>query len=285
MSRIAYVDGVYQPIDMPGIHVEDRGYQFADGVYEVCAVHNARPVDEEVHLDRLARSLAALDIAAPLSRAAMKIVVRETLARNRIRNGIVYMQVTRGVASREHNYPAGLKPVLVVTARQTDLARRASVLRDGISVITVPDQRWARCDIKSISLLPNVLARQAAKDSGVQEAWQVDADGMVTEGAATNAWVVDSAGLLRTRPADGGILNGIVRQTIIGMLDESGLTFEERAFSVEEALSARECFSTASTLAVFPVVNIDGQNIGDGKPGAVARQIVNRYDQHSLIDI
>lgn len=285
MSRIAYVDGVYQPIDMPGIHVEDRGYQFADGVYEVCAVHNARPVDEEAHLDRLERSLAELGIAAPMSRAAMKIVVRETLARNRIRNGIVYMQVTRGVASREHNYPAGLKPVLVVTARHTDPTRRASVLRDGISVVTVPDQRWARCDIKSISLLPNVLARQAAKDRGVQEAWQVDADGMVTEGAATNAWIVDNAGVLRTRPADGGILNGIVRQTIIGLLDELGLTFEERSFSVEEALLARECFSTASTLAVFPVVNIDGQNIGDGKPGPVARQIVNRYDRHSLIEI
>ncbi len=285
MSRIAYVDGVYQRIDTPGIHVEDRGYQFADGVYEVCAVHNARPVDEEAHLDRLERSLAELDIAAPMSRAAMKIVVRETLARNRIRNGIIYMQVTRGVASREHNYPSGLKPVLVVTARHTDPARRASVLRAGISVVTVPDQRWARCDIKSISLLPNVLARQAAKDKGVQEAWQVDADGMVTEGAATNAWIVDSAGVLRTRPADGGILNGIVRQTIIGLVDELGLTFEERAFSVEEALSARECFSTASTLAVFPVVNIDGQNIGDGKPGAVARQIVNRYDQHSFIEI
>ena len=285
MSRIAYVDGVYQSIDLPGIHVEDRGYQFADGVYEVCAVHNARPVDEEAHLDRLERSLAELDIAAPMSRAAMKIVVRETLARNRIRNGIIYMQVTRGVASREHNYPAGLKPVLVVTARHSDPARRASVLRAGISVITVPDQRWARCDIKSISLLPNVLARQAAKDKGVQEAWQVDEDGMVTEGAATNAWILDSAGVLRTRPADGGILNGIVRQTIIGLVDELGLTFEERAFSVEEALSARECFSTASTLAVFPVVNIDGQNIGDGKPGAVARQIVNRYDQHSFIEI
>ncbi|MEC8247204.1 MAG: aminotransferase class IV, partial [Pseudomonadota bacterium] len=224
MSRIAYVDGVYQPIDMPGIHVEDRGYQFADGVYEVCAVHNARPVDEEAHLDRLEHSLTELGIAAPMSRAAMKIVVRETLARNRIRNGIVYMQVTRGVASREHNYSTGLKPVLVVTARHTDPARRASVLRDGISVVTVPDQRWARCDIKSISLLPNVLARQAAKDRGVQEAWQVDADGMVTEGAATNAWIVDNAGVLRTRPADGGILNGIVRQTIIGLLDELGLT-------------------------------------------------------------
>jgi D-alanine transaminase len=285
MSRIAYVDGVYQPIDMPGIHVEDRGYQFADGVYEVCAVHNTRLIDEDAHLDRLERSLAELGIAAPMSRAAMKIVVRETLTRNRIRNGIVYMQVTRGVATRDHNYPAGLKPVLVVTARHTNPARRASVLRDGISVVTVPDQRWARCDIKSISLLPNVLARQTAKDKGVQEAWQVDADGLVTEGAATNAWIVDSAGILRTRPANGGILNGIVRQSIIGLLGELDLKFEERAFSVEEALAARECFSTASTLAVFPVISINGHNIGDGKPGAVALEIVNQYDQHSLIEI
>ena len=285
MSRIAYVDGVYQPLDKPGIYVEDRGYQFADGVYEVCAVHNTRLVDEEAHLDRLERSLAELGITAPMSRAAMQIVVRETMNRNRIRNGIVYIQVTRGVASRDHNYPAGLKPVLVVTARHTDPARRASVLRDGISVVTVPDQRWARCDIKSISLLPNVLARQTAKDKGVQEAWQVDADGMVTEGAATNAWIVDKAGVLRTRPADGGILNGIVRQTIIGLLDELDLKFEERAFSVEEAMSARECFSTASTLALFPVISIDGHNIGDGKPGAVAKKITNQYDQHSLIEI
>ena len=285
MSRIAYVDGVYQPIDMPGIHVEDRGYQFADGVYEVCAVHNTRLIDEDAHLDRLERSLAELGIAAPMSRAAMKIVVRETLARNRIRNGIVYIQVTRGVATRDHNYPAGLKPVLVVTARHTDPARRALVLRDGINVVTVPDQRWARCDIKSISLLPNVLARQMAKDKGVQEAWQVDADGLVTEGAATNAWIVDNAGILRTRSANGSILNGIVRQSIIGLLGELDLKFEERAFSVEEALAARECFSTASTLAVFPVVSIDGHNISDGKPGAVSLEIVNRYDQHLLLEI
>ena len=284
MSRIAYVDGVYQPIDMPGIHVEDRGYQFADGVYEVLAVHNAQLIDEDAHLDRLGHSLAELGIAAPMSRAAIKIVVRETLARNRICNGIVYMQVTRGVAPRDHSYPADLKPVLVVTARHTNPARRDSVLREGISVLTVPDQRWARCDIKSISLLPNVLARQTARDKGVQEAWQVDADGLVTEGAATNAWIVDNVGVLRTRPADGGILNGIVRQGIIELLGDLDLKFEERAFSVKEALAARECFSTASTLAVFPVVRIDGHNIGDGKPGGVALEIANRYDQHSLIE-
>jgi D-alanine transaminase len=285
MSRIAYVDGVYQPIDMPGIHVEDRGYQFADGVYEVFAVHNGHLIDENAHLDRLERSLAELNIAAPMSRPALQIVLHETMSRNRVRNGIVYLQVTRGVASRDHNYPVGLKPVLVITARPSDPARRDRVLREGISVVTVPDQRWGRCDIKSISLLPNVLARQTAKDKGVQEAWQVDADGMVTEGAATNAWIVDSQGVLRTRPANAGILNGIVRQTIIGLLDEMDLTFDERAFSVDEARAARECFSTASTLAVFPVVNIDGHDIGNGKPGDVALKIADQYDQHSLIEI
>ena len=285
MSRIAYVDGVYQPIDMPGIHVEDRGYQFADGVYEVFAVHNGHLIDENAHLDRLERSLAELNIAAPMSRPALQIVLHETMSRNRVRNGIVYLQVTRGVASRDHNYPVGLKPVLVITARPSDPARRDRVLREGISVVTVPDQRWGRCDIKSISLLPNVLARQTAKDKGVQEAWQVDADGMVTEGAATNAWIVDSQGVLRTRPANAGILNGIVRQTIIGLLDEMDLTFDERAFSVDEARAARECFSTASTLAVFPVVNIDGHDIGNGKPGEVALKIADQYDQHSLIEI
>ncbi len=285
MSRIAYVDGVYQPIDMPGIHVEDRGYQFADGVYEVFAVHNGHLIDENAHLDRLERSLAELNIAAPMSRPALQIVLRETMSRNRVRNGIVYLQVTRGVASRDHNYPVGLKPVLVITARPSDPARRDRVLREGISVVTVLDQRWGRCDIKSISLLPNVLARQTAKDKGVQEAWQVDADGMVTEGAATNAWIVDSQGVLRTRPANAGILDGIVRQTIIGLLDEMDLTFDERAFSVDEARAARECFSTASTLAVFPVVNIDGHDIGNGKPGDVALKIADQYDQHSLIEI
>jgi D-alanine transaminase len=285
MSRIAYVDGVYQPIDMPGIHVEDRGYQFADGVYEVFAVHKGHLIDENAHLDRLERSLAELNIAAPMSRPALQIVLHETMSRNRVRNGIVYLQVTRGVASRDHNYPVGLKPVLVITARPSDPARRDRVLREGISVVTVPDQRWGRCDIKSISLLPNVLARQTAKDKGVQEAWQVDADGMVTEGAATNAWIVDSQGVLRTRPANAGILNGIVRQTIIGLLDEMDLTFDERAFSVDEARAARECFSTASTLAVFPVVNIDGHDIGNGKPGDVALKIADQYDQHSLIEI
>ena len=215
MSRIAYVDGVYQPLNLPGILVEDRGYQFADGVYEVCAIRNGRLLDEARHLDRLEYSLDALDMPMPMSRAALQQVMRETLRRNRIHSGILYMQVSRGVAPREHMYDASLKPILVMTARPISAERRMQIMKKGISVISVPDQRWARCDIKSISLLPNVLARQSARNAKVQEAWQIDGQGMVTEGAATNAWIVDAKGVLRTRPADNDILNGIVRQVLL----------------------------------------------------------------------
>lgn len=278
MSRIAYVDGVYQPLNLPGILVEDRGYQFADGVYEVCAIRNGRLLDEARHLDRLEYSLDALDMPMPMSRPALQQVMRETLRRNRIHSGILYMQVSRGVAPREHMYDASLKPILVMTARPISAERRLQIMKKGISVISVPDQRWARCDIKSISLLPNVLARQLARNAKVQEAWQIDVQGMVTEGAATNAWIVDAKGVLRTRPAGNDILNGIVRQVLLDCVSELGLKFEEKPFSLDEALAAQECFSTASTMSVFPVVKIDGKNIANGKPGSVAKTLSNAYD-------
>ena len=278
MSRIAYVDGVYQPLNLPGILVEDRGYQFADGVYEVCAIRDGRLLDEARHLDRLEYSLDALDMPMPMSRPALQQVMRETLRRNRIHSGILYMQVSRGVAPREHMYDASLKPILVMTARPISAERRLQIMKKGISVISVPDQRWARCDIKSISLLPNVLARQLARNAKVQEAWQIDVQGMVTEGAATNAWIVDAKGVLRTRPAGNDILNGIVRQVLLDCVSELGLKFEERPFSLDEALAAQECFSTASTMSVFPVVKIDGKNIANGKPGSVAKTLSNAYD-------
>ena len=278
MSRIAYVDGVYQPLNLPGIFVEDRGYQFADGVYEVCAIRNGRLLDEARHLDRLEYSLDALDMPMPMSRAALQQVMRETLRRNRIHSGILYMQVSRGVAPREHMYDASLKPILVMTARPISAERRMQIMKKGISVISVSDQRWARCDIKSISLLPNVLARQSARNAKVQEAWQIDGQGMVTEGAATNAWIVDSKGVLRTRPAGNDILNGIVRQVLLHCVSELGLKFEEKPFSLDEALTAQECFSTASTMSVFPVVTIDGKKIANGKPGRVAKTLSDAYD-------
>jgi D-alanine transaminase len=278
MSRIAYIDGVYQPLNMPGILVEDRGYQFADGVYEVCAIRGGKLLDEARHLDRLDYSLAALDMPPPMSRAALQQVMRETLRRNRMRDGILYMQVSRGVAPREHMFNPDLKPVLVITARPIAADRRAQIMKKGISVVSVPDQRWARCDIKSISLLPNVLARQSARNAKVQEAWQIDGQGMVTEGAATNAWIVDAKGVLRTRPASHEILNGIVRQVLLDCVADLGMKFEEKPFSLKEALAAKECFSTASTMSVFPVIEIDGQKIGAGKPGEVAKMLSDAYD-------
>ena len=278
MSRIAYIDGVYQPLNMPGILVEDRGYQFADGVYEVCAIRGGKLLDEARHLDRLDYSLAALDMPSPMSRLALQQVMRETLRRNRVRDGILYMQVSRGVAPREHMFNPDLKPVLVITARPIAADRRAQIMKKGISVVSVPDQRWARCDIKSISLLPNVLARQSARNAKVQEAWQIDGQGMVTEGAATNAWIVDAKGVLRTRPASHEILNGIVRQVLLDCVADLGMKFEEKPFSLKEALAAKECFSTASTMSVFPVIEIDGQKIGAGKPGEVAKMLSDAYD-------
>lgn len=279
MSRIAYIDGSYQPLNMPGIMVEDRGYQFADGVYEVCAVRGGRLLDEDMHLDRLDYSLGQLEIDAPMTRAALRLVMRETLRRNHIRNGILYMQISRGVAPRDHMYDKGLRPILVMTARPLNPQKRTIIMEQGIDVISVPDQRWARCDIKSISLLPNVLARQTARNAQMQEAWQLDEAGMVTEGAATNAWIVDQDNCLRTRPADNHILNGIVRQVILNCATDAGLTVKEEAFSLDEAKAAKECFSTASTISVFPVVSIDGTKIGDGKPGDIATRLSAAYDR------
>jgi D-alanine transaminase len=278
MSRIAYIDGRYQPLNQPGIMVEDRGYQFSDGVYEVFAIRHHQPLDEVRHLDRLEYSLGELGMEMPMSREAIKIVAREVMRRNRVSNGLLYIQVTRGVAPREHSFASDLKPVLVMTVRPISTQRRDAIRRDGIRVITVPDQRWARCDIKSISLLPNVLARQSAKQAGVQEAWQIDQDGLVTEGAATNAWIVDAEGRLRTRAANQGILNGIIRQVIFDVAESLQLQVDETAFTLAEAKAAKECFSTASTMAVFPVTSIDGETIGDGQPGPVATALGQAYD-------
>ena len=282
MSRIAYIDGQYQPLNQPGIMVEDRGYQFSDGVYEVCAIRAGCLVDETAHLDRLDYSLNELAIAAPMPRAALKLVMREVVRRNRILEGILYLQVSRGVAAREHGFAEGLKPVLVMTVRPLSAAKRQMIRTQGIHVLSVPDQRWARRDIKSISLLPNVLARQTARQADMQEAWQIDADGLVTEGAATNAWIVDADGVLRTRPATHDILNGIVRQVLLDLAAQQNLPISEKPFSLDEAKAAKECFSTASTMSVFPVVSIDGCTIGDGKPGPTASALADAYDKAVL---
>lgn len=279
MSRIAYVNGSYVPHQQASVHVEDRGYQFADGVYEVIAVRGGRFVDEEPHLDRLERSLGELDIAAPMSRRAMKIVMRQVLRHNRVDNGILYMQITRGVAPRDHAFPRAAEAAIVMTARRAK--SRASLGVDGVSVITVPDIRWKRCDIKSISLLPNILGKQAAVDAGAYEALQIDADGYITEGTASNAWIVTSKGELTTRTPDNAILNGVTRLAVIDLALREGLTFVERAFTADEAAAAREAFVTSTSSNVMPVVRIDDRIIGDGKPGPLSRKLMKLYAAHA----
>ncbi len=274
MSRIAYVNGRYVRHADAAVHIEDRGYQFADGVYEVCEVARGYIIDMTRHLDRLDRSLRELAIDWPMSRRVLELVLREVVSRNRVENGLVYLQVTRGVARRDHFFPsAATPPAIVVTAKRTDPVAAGRKAETGLKVITVPENRWERVDIKSIGLLPNVLARQQAKENGAQEAWFVDPDGTVKEGAATNAWIVTGEGVLVTRPADHGILRGVTRTTVFDIARREKLTIEERAFSVEEAQQAREAFITAASTVVMPVVEIDGRPVANGHPGSVARAL------------
>ena len=284
MSRIAYVNGRYLPRSEAKVAVEDRGYQFADGVYEVCEVRGGRVVDERRHIARLDRSLGELRIARPMSPAALAIVLRETIRRNRVRDGIVYVQVTRGVARRDFPFPADdTRPSLVVTARSSDLERLEQTAVEGIAVVTVPDIRWKRVDIKSVALLPNVLAKQTAREQGAREAWLIDGEGRVTEGASSNAWIVSRDGKLITHPLGHDILAGITRSVVIDVIKAQGLAFEERCFTVEEAYAAREAFVTSASQIVLRVVSIDGRPIGNGAPGLIATALRRDYHRHAEI--
>jgi D-alanine transaminase len=280
MSRIAYVNGRYLPHADASVHIEDRGYQFADGVYEVVAVQDGALIDEALHLARLDRSLGELRIAAPMSRRALSLVLREVIRRNRVRDGIVYLQATRGVAPRDHPFPTATPPSLVITARRGRPAN-PKTLNEGIKVITIPDIRWARCDIKSIGLLPNVLGKQQAREAGAFEAWQVDASGTVTEGTSTNAWIITASGELVTRQASSAILNGCTRLALLDIARRIGLTLVERPFSVAEAKAAREAFLSSTTNPVLPIVRIDETAIGDGKPGPLGAKLRALYAEHS----
>ena len=257
----------------------DRGYQFSDGVYEGIALHNGHMVFEEPHLDRLERSLGELRMAPPMPRTALKVVLRETIRRNRSKHGLLYLQVSRGVAPRNHAFPEGVECSLVVIVHRGPPYDADTVSR-GFSVITVPDIRWKRVDIKTISLLPNVLARQEAFEEGAFEAWLVDADGMVTEGTHSNAWIVTEGGGLITRRPDHSILDGITRRTLLDMARDDGITMKERAFSVEEAMAAREAFLTSSSSFIKPVIRIDGRDIGDGRTGPLTRKLIGLYASH-----
>ncbi len=274
MSHTAYVNGRYVRHAEAAVHIEDRGYQFADAVYEVCEVRGGRLVDERRHMARLKRSLAELGIGWPLRPAALAVVMREVVRRNRVGDGLIYLQVSRGVARRNHAFPAGdVAPAIVVTAHSSDTAALDRRAEEGVSVITVAENRWARVDIKSTSLLPNVLAKQKARESGAFEAWFVDAAGFVTEGSSTNAWIVTAGGTIVTRSAEAGILRGITRTGVLEVATGEAYPIEERPFSVAEAQVASEAFLTSASSKVTAVISIDGVVIGSGRPGPVANRL------------
>jgi D-alanine transaminase len=284
MSRIAYVNGRYLPRAAASVSIDDRGLLFADGVYEVCEVREGRLVDERRHMTRLDRSLRELQIDRPMSSAALGVVMRETVRRNRVRDGAVYVQVTRGVARRDFVFPPkGTRPALVVTAHGNNLAKLEDAAAEGIAVITVPDIRWQRVDIKSLALLPNVLAKQAAREQGAREAWLVDKAGWITEGGSSSAWIVSRDGKLITHPLGHDILPGITRSVVIDAIKAQGLAFEERAFTVEEAYAAREAFVTSASQIVMPVVRIDGRPVGNGAPGLITSGL--RRDYHRYAEV
>lgn len=278
MSAIAYVNGFYRPLARAAVHIEDRGFQFADAIYEVWSVRDGKLLDTEGHLARLNRSLKELRIAAPMSDAALMAVVRETMRRNRVRNGLVYLQVSRGQAARDHVFPApGTKPTIVLTAKSLSQVTYAARYANGVKVITTPENRWARCDIKSVNLLPNILAKQQAKEAGALEAWFVEPDGAVNEGAASNAWIVDAQGKLRTRDLSNRILHGVTRALVLRLAAERQMSVSEAPFTVAEAKQAREAFITSASNVCVPVVAIDGEKIGDGRPGPVALALRDAY--------
>ena len=285
MSRIAYVNGRYVPYAYAAIHVDDRAVQFADAAYEVIAVIGGRIADLGPHLDRLERSLAALRIEGHPRRAALEIVAGQLVRRNRLQYGLLYVQVGRGAPGLRHlprdsAFPKDVRPSLIMTCRPLDFSRVAARAARGVSVATMPDLRWQRVDIKAVSLLPNALAKQAAREAGAFEAWMVDRDGNITEGASTNAWIVEADGTIVTRPLSNNILAGITRQVVIAQARGAGLKVVERAFTVAEALAAKEAFFTSTTGGPIPVVSIDGKPVANGAPGEITGKLVGLYRRH-----
>jgi D-alanine transaminase len=284
MTRVVYVNGRYLAYAEASVHAEDRGFQFADAVYEVCEVRGGRLVDETRHMARLARSLGELAMPQPMAAGALSRVLRETIRRNRVTDGIVYLQVSRGAGPRDFLFPSSdVEPTVVCLARSVARRRLETLAEAGIAVKTMPDPRWARCDIKTVMLLPAALAKEAARAEGAKEAWFVDQDGYVSEGASSNAWIVDREGRLITRPTDNRLLRGVTRTTLIDLLKREGLELIERAFTVEEAKAAREAFVTSASNIVMPVVRIDGQPIGNGAPGILTHKV--RSEFHTAAEI
>jgi D-alanine transaminase len=278
--RWVHVNGEVVAAESAVISIFDRGFLFADGVYEVTSVLNGRLVDAQRHMDRLERSLGELRIPVPHAREAMLEIHRDLIARNGLRDGVVYLQITRGAGEREFTFPRTVQPSVVAFTQVKEL-RNPSFLTNGVKVVTVPDIRWQRRDIKSVALLAQVLGKQDAADAGAFEGWMVE-HGRVTEGTTSTAFIVDKHGKLITRPLTNAVLPGVTRLAVLDLVDEAGLGFEERTFSVEEAYEATEAFLTSASTFVAPVVEIDGHRIGHGRPGLIATRLREMYVRRAL---
>jgi D-alanine transaminase len=277
MSRFAYVNGRYVSHAEASTHIEDRGYQFADGIYEVIAIVKGNFIDFHQHLDRLDYSLTELRIPSPLPRPALVHICREVLRLNRLQDAMVYIQVSRGIAPRYHSFPKNPRPILVVTARYVNQRQLMANKAQGVAAITLLDTRWARPDIKSISLLPNILSKQQAEDQGCYEAILYKPDGIVTEASATNVWIVRKDNILQTHPLSSSILGGITRQRLIDLATQNGITVEEKAFSLTELNSAQEIMLSASVSGITPVTKINQTIIGNGQPGPITQKLMQLY--------
>lgn len=286
MRGVAYVNGAYMPLTQARVSIQDRGFQFGDGVYEVWPVRAGKMCDARGHMSRLMRSLDELRIAAPMGEAGLWVVLREVIRRNKVRNGIVYAEVTRGAArGRDHTFPPqAVHPTFVVTAKNLDDAVLQKRAREGVKIITLLETRWARRDIKSVNLLANVLARQTASEAGAFEAWFVDRDGFVTEGTSSSAFIVDAKGALRTRPLSNDLLHGVTRAAIMRAARDSGIKTIEAPFTVDDAKAAQEAFITHASNAAVPVSAIDGKPIGDGRPGPAAGALRAAYLRSEATD-
>ncbi len=278
MGRIAYVNGRFVPHGEAVVHIEDRGYQLADAVYEVWALFDGKLADPEGHFARLERSLGELRIAMPMTRAALTLVLKETVRRNRVREGLLYLQVSRGVAKRDHAFPnPPVRPAVVMTVSAVDRVASEARAARGVGVVTTPENRWGRCDIKTVGLLPNALAKQKAREAGAVEAWFVDELGFVTEGASSNAWIVDAEGRLRTRDTNANILRGVTRNSLLDVIRREGMEVDERPFTPAEAVAAKEAFITGAGTLVLPVIAVDGKPVGEGRAGPVAKKLRRLY--------
>lgn len=274
MAKVVYVNGTYRRYGDALVHAEDRGFQFGDAVYEVCEVRDSAIVDETRHMARLERSLTELSIPLPMTSRAWQRVMQETVRRNRVKNGIVYLQVSRGAGPRNFLFKGvETPPTVVCLSRPQSRSAQEAAAAKGIAIKSMPDTRWGRCDIKTVMLLPASLAKESAKTQGAQEAWFVGEDGNVREGGSSNAWIVTNDNELVTPKATNEILRGITRTTLIDLLERDGIKLVERGFSIEEAQSAREAFITSATNLIMPVVEIDGRPVGNGHPGSTSQRL------------